>query len=161
MEGNGVTPAGGAFGDALIGALEEAVAHARGELPAARVDRVDITARDVRVTPPPAYTAAEVRAIRTGIGVSQQVFADLLNSSASAVRAWEQGQREPDGPSRRLLEIAERAPEALAYALHGRGAAELLARGFRRRASVGPMLRVAEPQRQWGTSTDESTEQKK
>lgn len=33
------------FGDALIAALEEAVAYERGELPDVRVDRVAITAR--------------------------------------------------------------------------------------------------------------------
>ena len=31
------------FGDALIGALEEAVAFERGELPGTRVDRVEIS----------------------------------------------------------------------------------------------------------------------
>lgn len=45
--------------------------------------------------------------------VSQPVFAGMLNASNSTVRAWEQGAREPDGPTLRLLEIAEKHPEAL------------------------------------------------
>jgi DNA-binding transcriptional regulator YiaG len=107
------------FGDALIGALEEAVAYERGELPVARVDRVEITARHARVPPPPAYPPERVRAIRHQLSVSQQVFAELLNASASAVRAWEQGAREPDGPTRRLLQLAERHPDVLTELLTG------------------------------------------
>jgi putative transcriptional regulator len=107
------------FGDALIGALEEAVAYERGELPGTRVDRVEITARQARVPAPPSYSPEQIRAIRHGLSVSQQVFADLLNASASAVRAWEQGAREPDGPTRRLLQIAERDPDVLMELLTG------------------------------------------
>ncbi|HEV7591408.1 MAG TPA: hypothetical protein VGO40_25060 [Longimicrobium sp.] len=107
------------FGDALIGALEEAVAFERGELPGTRVDRVEITARDAQVPPPPVYSPEQIRAIRHELSVSQQVFADLLNASASAVRAWEQGAREPDGPTRRLLEIAELHPDVLIHLVTG------------------------------------------
>jgi len=107
------------FGDALIGALEEAVAYERGELPDTRVDRVEITARHARVPPPPVYSPEQVRAIRHELSVSQQVFADLLNASASAVRAWEQGAREPDGPTRRLLQIAELHPDVFVHLLTG------------------------------------------
>jgi putative transcriptional regulator len=101
------------FGDALIEALEEAVAYEGGELPGTRVDRVEITARGARVPPAPEYSADEIRAIRHGLSLSQQVFADLLNASASSVRAWEQGTREPDGPTRRLLQVAKERPDAL------------------------------------------------
>ena len=137
----------GAFGDALIGALEEAVAHARGELPAARVDRVEITARDVQVQPPPEYSADEVRGIRERLSLSQQVFAGMLNASPSAVRAWEQGQREPDGPTRRLLQVADAHPEALADTLYGRRLAEYRARGWPRMAAERPLVPWGTPQK--------------
>ena len=107
------------FGDALIGALEEAVAFERGELPGVRVDRVEITARRTRVPPPPAYLPERIRAIRHAHSMSQQVFADLLNASASAVRAWEQGAREPDGPTRRLLQIIENDPGVVTELITG------------------------------------------
>lgn len=109
----------GAFGDALIGALEEAVAYERGELDTARVRRVEITARHTQVPPPPAYTPEDVRRIRHALSMSQQVFADVLNASASAVKAWEQGTREPDGPTRRLLQVADLNPDALKYTAEG------------------------------------------
>jgi hypothetical protein len=31
--------------------------------------------------------------------------------SPDTIRAWEQGKREPDGPTLRLLEVAEQHPE--------------------------------------------------
>ncbi|HEX8697094.1 MAG TPA: helix-turn-helix domain-containing protein [Longimicrobium sp.] len=137
--GKGKPREGSAFGDALIGALEEAVAFERGELPGVRVDRVEITARDVRVEPPPAYPPARIRALRRNLSLSQQVFAEVLNASPSAVRAWEQGQREPDGPSRRLLEMAERHPEALTDNLYGRRIEELRRQGWPRIAAERPL----------------------
>lgn len=42
--------------------------------------------------------------------MSQAVFAKTLNVSGSTVRAWEQSKRSPEGPSLRLLELAEREP---------------------------------------------------
>jgi len=110
---------GSAFGDLLIGALEEAVAYEAGELPATPSKRVAITARRTRILPPPAYTPDEIRRIRHALSMSQQVFADLLNASASAVRAWEQGTRVPDGPTRRLLQVAHLSPEVLTYNAQG------------------------------------------
>lgn len=100
------------FGEMLIGALEEAVEYHEGRL-SARVDRVAITARRAVVKPPPRYSAERIRSLRKGLGVSQPVFAGILNVSGSTVRAWEQGTREPDGPSLRLLEIAEQHPDTL------------------------------------------------
>jgi DNA-binding transcriptional regulator YiaG len=136
------------FGDALIGALEEAVAYERGELPAARVDRVEITARHARVPPPPAYPPERIRAIRHQLSVSQQVFAALLNASASAVRAWEQGAREPDGPTRRLLQLAERHPDVLTELLTG-------VSPYRLQEHTGVMI-AAEPRIPYGTPRDPS-----
>ena len=77
--------------------------------------------RDLSV-PQPRFTALRkeivvdserVRSVRRKLAVSQREFADLLNVSVSAVRAWEQGLRTPDGASARLLEIAEHHPEVL------------------------------------------------
>ena len=133
------------FGDALIAALEEAVAYERGELPGTRVDRVEITARGARVQPAPAYSPDEIRAIRHGLSLSQQVFADLLNASASSVRAWEQGAREPDGPSRRLLQVAKESPEALLGLLQGNRPRPYS------RPEPARVLKAAEPHVPYGT----------
>ena len=76
-------------------------------------DRIEYTARKATVAPPPRYSADHIRALRKDLGLSQPVFAGMLNVSGSTVRAWEQGQRQPEGPTLRLLEVAERHPEAL------------------------------------------------
>ena len=90
--------------------LREAVSHERGEITSASVTRYRITARDAVVAPPPEYTPERVVRVRARMGLSQPVFAKALNVSDSTVRAWEQGKRSPNGPSLRLLELAEREP---------------------------------------------------
>ena len=99
--------------DALIASLREAVQIKRGQKRPARRRRVPVTARDVAVHPPRDYGAPKVQAIRKRLGLSQTVFATTLNVSPATVRAWEQGVRVPEGPSRRLLEIADRHPDIL------------------------------------------------
>jgi putative transcriptional regulator len=101
------------FGELLIEALEEAVAYKEGKRPGLRVTRYEVTARGAAVSPPPSYDAERVRRVRAGLNVSQPVFAGMLNVSSSTVQAWEQGVREPDGASLRLLEIAENHPATL------------------------------------------------
>jgi DNA-binding transcriptional regulator YiaG len=56
---------------------------------------------------PKQFDAESVRMIRFSLGVSQPVFAHLLNVSVDLVQAWEQGHRIPDGPAGVLLEMME------------------------------------------------------
>ncbi len=77
------------------------------------IPQPSLTARQASVRRPPRYSADRIAQIRRNLDVSQQVFADILNVSAGTVRSWEQGIRRPDGASLRLLDIAERHPEAL------------------------------------------------
>ena len=101
------------FGELLVAGATEAAAIARGELKPAKLTRIHVTAREAEVSPPPAYQAKRVRAVRRRLGLSQPVFAKALNVSVGTVRGWEQGARVPDGPSRRLLQVAEEHPEAV------------------------------------------------
>ena len=56
--------------------------------------------------PAPKWSKHEIKRLRTQtFHMSQPVFASLLNVKAATVRAWEQGQRIPDGAAARLLEI--------------------------------------------------------
>ena len=93
----------------LIGSAREALEIARGTRRPSRT----YTARDVLVESPPAYSAGQIRAIRAALAVSQPVFANLLNVSERTVHSWEQGTREPDGPTLRLLELAKEDPAVL------------------------------------------------
>lgn len=60
------------------------------------------------------YTAEQIKLIRTMNHVSQGVFASYLNTSKSTVQKWEQGQKKPNGPSLKLLNlVAEKGLQIL------------------------------------------------
>ena len=101
------------FGELLIQGLEEALAIERGAKEAPRRVRRVATVRDAKVQPPRGYDARAVQVVRERLGLSQAVFARVLNSSPETVKAWEQGKRQPDGMALTLLEVAENHPEAL------------------------------------------------
>lgn len=108
------------FGDLLVQGLEEALAVEQGNAKPARVRRRKLTMRRVEVAPPPRYRPKKIAAMRSSLGVSQPVFASMLNVSNSTVRAWEQGDREPEGATLRLLELAEKHPHVLTRAVRKR-----------------------------------------
>jgi len=54
------------------------------------------------------YTPSQIKRIRLANRASQGVFAAYLNTSASTVQKWEQGQKKPNGPSAKLLNLVER-----------------------------------------------------
>lgn len=54
-----------------------------------------------------------VQSIREKIGLSQSAFAALLGVSTRTLQDWEQGRRQPTGPARSLLRVADRHPESL------------------------------------------------
>lgn len=118
-------PSGGrrTAGRRLIGALREAIAINRGEIPPAAVSRRFVTARTGTAVPPLAVRPRDVRAIRERLELSQSVFAAALNVSAETVRAWEQGKQRPGGPAARLLEITRKHPSIIKAAVRRRGTA--------------------------------------
>ena len=60
-------------------------------------------------------TPRQIRALRVSNKVSQTVFAAYLNISASTVRQWENGDKEPSGPSLKLLNLVrEKGLQAIA-----------------------------------------------
>lgn len=61
------------------------------------------------------FSPTQIKRIRERNKASQAVFAAYLNTSPSTVQKWEQGQKKPNGPSLKLLNlVAERGLEALA-----------------------------------------------
>jgi putative transcriptional regulator len=49
----------------------------------------------------------EIKAIREREHVSQTVFANYLNVTSSLVSKWERGEKRPDGPSLKLLNLVK------------------------------------------------------
>jgi putative transcriptional regulator len=64
---------------------------------------------------PVSVSAEVIQSIRKSLGVSQSVFAKLLNVSLSSVRQWEQNLRKPSGSTMVLLELLQREPKLLDY----------------------------------------------
>jgi putative transcriptional regulator len=90
--------------DSIRRGLEEAVAYARGEADERRY-RVHVPER------------IDVKAIRTRLGMTQEEFALPFGFSVNTLRHWEQGKRQPEGPTRAYLLVIDRAPEAVRKAL--------------------------------------------
>ena len=115
---------GSSIGPRLVEAAREMVRIHRGEIEPARVVRITVT--DFDVESPPTLSPEEIRAVRIRMGVSQPIFAAALNVSPETVRAWEQGKRAPDGPSVRLLQIADQHPEVFLGQVRSRGGSRVV-----------------------------------
>ncbi len=94
----------GKVADSIRRGLEEAVAYARG----------GAKESDYKAHVP---ALIDVRAIRTKLGMTQQEFAGQFGFSVNTLRHWEQGKRQPEGPTRAYLLVIERAPRAVQKAL--------------------------------------------
>lgn len=89
------------FGEDLIQAMGEALAHAEGKDPAI------------------VHVPVDPRKIRTRARLTQAQMAPLMGMSLSGYRKWEQGQRRVSGPAAALLRVIEKEPAAVQRALAG------------------------------------------
>jgi putative transcriptional regulator len=64
------------------------------------------------------YSKPDIKAIRKRLHVTQGEFALMIGVSKGTLQNWEQGRREPEGPARALLHIADKNPKAVLDALH-------------------------------------------
>ena len=75
-----------------------------------------VTMRQFEAICPPSvrdFSAADIKRLRKRLKFSQPVFAQLLHTTASTVRKWEQGATRPAGPALKLLNvIADKGLEA-------------------------------------------------
>jgi putative transcriptional regulator len=87
-------------GERIIEGLEQAVAWSKGENNNVRVTLVHVPEVDVRET-------------RTKMGLSQAQFATKFGFPPATLRNWEQGRARPDAPTRVLLAVIAKHPEAV------------------------------------------------
>ena len=81
---------------------------AKGLHKAGAMDEVTMREFDALCLPPVKnYTPAQIKHLRRRYKASQSVFAAYLNTSTSTVQKWEQGQKKPNGPSLKLLNIVD------------------------------------------------------
>jgi putative transcriptional regulator len=57
------------------------------------------------------------REIRLRLKMSQPEFAERFGLSLATLREWEQGKKNPSGPSRTLLIVISRVPDVVADAV--------------------------------------------
>jgi putative transcriptional regulator len=88
--------------DKLVKSVKQAGRIKRGKMKASRTAK---------------FRAADVKAIREGLGKSQSEFALMIGVSISTLQNWEQGRRQPEGPAQALLRVAAENPKAVAKAL--------------------------------------------
>lgn len=91
------------FGEDLIEALDEVLAHRRGE--------IALPMRNVKVGP------ELVKRVRAATGLSRARFEKAYGIPARTLQDWEQGRREPDMTARAYLTAIERKPKEIAEAL--------------------------------------------
>lgn len=81
---------------------------AKGLHKAGAMDEMTMREFDALCLPPiKNYTPAQIKRLRRRYKASQSVFAAYLNTSPSTVQKWEQGQKKPNGPSLKLLNIVD------------------------------------------------------
>ena len=88
--------------------LQEILEGAQGLHKSGVIDMRRLQEYEALCTPAPKFTGEDVKQLRSRINVSQPVLAVLIGTSASTVRAWEAGQKNPGGPSCKLLDILNR-----------------------------------------------------
>jgi putative transcriptional regulator len=72
------------------------------------VDRATMREFDALcLTPVEPLSPPEIRALREREQVSQPVFAHYLNVRKDAISKWERGEKKPDGPSLKLLNLVK------------------------------------------------------
>ena len=62
-------------------------------------------------------TDVDLKVLRQRLGLSQAEFARRYGFAVSSIRNWEQGCRQPKGPTRLLLRVIDREPEVVHRAL--------------------------------------------
>jgi putative transcriptional regulator len=92
-------------GARIIEGLEEAIAWSKGQNNRVRVTLVDVP-------------EVNVRQVRRRMGLSQTQFATRFGLPPATLKNWEQGRSRPDSPTRILLAVIARHPEAVEDVLH-------------------------------------------
>jgi putative transcriptional regulator len=95
-------------GESIIQGLKEAIAWAEGKQSRVRVTLVDVPEVDVRK-------------VRLKMRLSQAQFATKFGFPPATLRNWEQGRSRPDTPTRVLLAVIAKHPEAVEDVLQKAG----------------------------------------
>ncbi|HAT54842.1 MAG TPA: transcriptional regulator [Lactobacillus sp.] len=73
----------------------------------------DVEVHTVTIELPERFDAKAVKQLRKNLNVTQKTMAHLLGISPRTVESWEIGRAEPNGSSRRLLELFQKDPKII------------------------------------------------
>ena len=90
---------GSALGDELVASLAEGIAILEGRQAPSRFY--------------PAPARVDVKAIRSGLRLSQVQFARRFGFAPATIREWEQGRRQPEAAARVLLLVIAKHPDVV------------------------------------------------
>jgi putative transcriptional regulator len=96
----------------MSGKVAQSIRRGLGE--ALAYAKKDARAADYRVHIP---TDIDVKAIREKLALTQTQFAARFGFSVNTLRHWEQGKRQPEGPTRAYLVVIAKTPKAVERAL--------------------------------------------
>lgn len=82
--------------------LEQAIDFEKGKLKAKTTTLI--------IKPVPDFSAKQIKTIRNDLGMTQNLFAQVVGVSKKTVEAWESGRNNPDGPARRMISILQSDP---------------------------------------------------
>src|SRR5688500_11735929 len=94
------------IGESLLRGAQEALAYAKGHKQGAKAHKIKVPKQ------------VDVRAIRTHLHMSRDEFAESFGFSISTLEKWEQGTRQPEGPTRAYLTVIALKPKAVKAALN-------------------------------------------
>ena len=90
-------------GNSIRRGLKQAISYANGSVRGGH--RVHVPAE------------IDVKKLRSKLGLTQSEFAARFGFSVNTLRHWEQGKRQPEGPTRAYLLVIARTPKAVERAL--------------------------------------------
>ncbi len=95
-------------GKEIITGAQQALAYLKGDKTKGRA--YEVRAREI-----------DVKAIRTNLNMTQEVFSETFAISVSTLKKWETNNRIPEGPTKAYLTVIEKNPRAVKKALHSLG----------------------------------------
>ena len=91
--------------EVIMNGLQEAIDYNKG--------KIEARSNVLSIDPVPKFEADDIKSIRTGLGMTQYIFAGAMGVSQKTVEAWEAGRNVPNGPASRMLSMLKSDPDLL------------------------------------------------
>ncbi|TAL31732.1 MAG: helix-turn-helix domain-containing protein [Spirochaetes bacterium] len=82
--------------------MNEAISYEKGK------KLKNLSIHKVSIAPLTPISANKIRLLRIKLGISQNIFANILGVSIKTIEAWESGRNIPNGTAQRFLNLIEK-----------------------------------------------------